>query len=169
MHSTSQQNIIFVPCFIASDTLKENTLDEWLNQVYWILDALQKQSPLELHNVSVRQVFMLMRALCFSSWSLNIFSNSYELPNEDLTVPAAHSHVVDSAYMVYVSSKLNVSKVGMQGLERSSFRGAWNVVLEVSVIGIGNQAFHWSLSFYVCPCSLFKKTYLYKWLQVTTF
>lgn len=73
---------------------------------------------------------------------LVFFSNSYELPNEDLTVPAAHSHVVDSAYMVYVSSKLNVSKVGMQGLGRSSFRGAWNVVLEVSVIGIGNQAFH---------------------------
>lgn len=74
-----------------------------------------------------------------------------------MTAPAAHSHVVDSAYMVDVSSKLSVSKVGIQVLGRSSFRGAWNVVLDVSAIGIGNQAFHWSLSFYVYPCSLFFK------------
>lgn len=89
--------------------------------------CIQNQSPLVLHNVFSKQVFTLTRALCFSACSLSIFSNS----------------------------KLNISNVDTQGLGRSSFHGAWHVVLEVSVIQIGNQEFHWSLSFYVCPCSLF--------------
>lgn len=32
--------------------------------------------------------------------------------------------------------------VRMQGLGRSSFHGAWHVVLEISVMGLGNQEFH---------------------------